>query len=89
MTLDQQYLQLTKKICNHISIPPVVSVHLPNPINDVEKPDEFGFIFLQDGCVGPFYTSLEDSLQQLWQQIPADTSFLSRCRLFITGYPCQ
>lgn len=70
MTLDQQYLQLTKKICNHISIPPVVSVHLPNPIDDAENPDKFGFIFLQDGSVGPFYTSLEDSLQQLWQQIP-------------------
>jgi uncharacterized protein (DUF4213/DUF364 family) len=70
MKFAQHYYRLASRVADAIDIPPVTAIHLPTPVDDKEKPDEFGFVFLADGSVGPFYTSLEDSLDKLWQLVP-------------------
>ncbi|MBT3205537.1 MAG: hypothetical protein HOM14_20480 [Gammaproteobacteria bacterium] len=70
MTLPDEYIELARQVSTSIQIPKVSSIHLPAIVDDVEKPDEFGFVFLQDGSAGPFYTSLNETLQQLWQLYP-------------------
>lgn len=70
MKLNREYRDLARRIGEHIELPPVVGLHLPKIVEDAEKPDEFGFVFLEDGSVGPFYTSLEDSLPRLWHRYP-------------------
>ncbi len=72
MTLTEQYIDLAKHISTAIPIPKISSIHLPDIVDDVEKPDEFGFVFLEDGSAGPFYTSLNETLQELWQLYPND-----------------
>lgn len=70
MTFSTEYYRLARKIMDCIDIPPVMGIHLPAIVDDAQKADEFGFLFLQDGSAGPFYSSLEDSLPQLWQLYP-------------------
>ncbi len=55
---------------SQIEIPAVAGIHLPRPVEEEQKADEFGFVFLADGTAAPFYTSLDDALQKLWQQYP-------------------
>lgn len=84
MNFAHEYLQLTQRICSVIEIPRVIGIHLPHPVAEEKKADEFGFVFLQDGTAAPFYTSLDDALQQLWRLYPdglscqADTLSLMR-----------
>lgn len=70
MNFAQEYLQLARNIMSQIDIPAVSGIHLPHPVEEEQKADEFGFVFLQDGTAAPFYTSLDDALQQLWQKYP-------------------
>ena len=70
MNITRETIELTKRIAQSIQIPAVSSIHLPEPVEQSEKPDEFGFVFLQDGSVGSFYTSLNDTLHELWQLYP-------------------
>ncbi len=70
MSIDRDYRELARHIAAHIELPAVAGLHLPRIVEEAEKPDEFGFVFLEDGSVGPFYTSLEDSLPRLWQRYP-------------------
>jgi len=70
MSISLEYLQLARKIADSLQIPAVSGIHLPSIVEDSEKPDEFGFVFLEDGSVGPFYTSLNDTLEKLWSIYP-------------------
>ncbi len=70
MKLSQEYRMLARRIASHIELPAVHGLHLPHSVEAAEKPDEFGFVFLEDGSVGPFYTSLDDSLPRLWHRYP-------------------
>jgi len=74
MSLSREYRELARRIADHVALPPVRGLHLPRIVEDAEKPDEFGFVFLEDGSVGPFYTSLEDSLPRLWHRHPDPSS---------------
>ena len=58
------------RIEQRIDLPRISGIHLPEMKIETTKKDEFGFVFLEDGNVGPFYVSLTDSLQQLWQMSP-------------------
>ena len=70
MSFANEHYQLAIKILDSLDVPPVSTLHLPQVVENVEKPDEFGFVFLADGSVGPFYTSLDDTLPQLWARYP-------------------
>lgn len=70
MNITEQIIKLARDIGKHIEIPNVSTMHLPQLVENPVKPDEFGFIFLQDGSAGPFYTSLDQALAELWQLYP-------------------
>lgn len=70
MKLASQYVELARRVAACIPLPRVTGIHLPVPVAEAEKADEFGFVFLQDGSVGPFYTSLDDTLPVLWRLYP-------------------
>ncbi|MGB0722888.1 MAG: Rossmann-like domain-containing protein [Gammaproteobacteria bacterium] len=65
MSVIPDYLQLIDRIRATTTVPDIVRVHLPEP--DPEDPyrDEFGFVILADGSVGPFYVCLDDTLARL------------------------
>lgn len=74
MIFAGEYYQLAHQVIDSIDIPLVIGIHLPVLVEDAQKADEFGFVFLQDGSAGPFYTSLEDSLHELWRLYPDGSS---------------
>jgi uncharacterized protein (DUF4213/DUF364 family) len=70
MSIDADYLELLDRIVE--SLPPVevTGLYLPDLIEDGSYRDEFGFVFLSDGSVGPFYVSLKPVLATLRQRFP-------------------
>ena len=60
MSINNDYQTLIKRILQQIDLPAIAEIHLPTAGD--ERDDEFGFIFLEDGSVGPFYTRLDDTL---------------------------
>jgi uncharacterized protein (DUF4213/DUF364 family) len=68
MTIKEEYLILIEKILTRIPLPAISSIHLPALKNTNEHKDEFGFIFLEDGSAGPFYTSLGNTLNTFWKR---------------------
>jgi uncharacterized protein (DUF4213/DUF364 family) len=72
MNFSTEYLELSRRLIARHPIPDVVSIHLPKLVDEPEKRDEFGFVFLADGTAAPFYTSLDDTLARLWRRFPPD-----------------
>lgn len=68
MTITQDYIELARSIDASIELPKVSGIYLPEPSDEEEYKDEFGFIFLDDDTVGPFYTSLPGELPRLWEE---------------------
>ena len=48
----------------------MAGLYLPQPVADETFRDEFGFVFLEDGSVGPFYVSMGGILADLWHRHP-------------------
>lgn len=69
MSIDADYAALVDSMA---VLPPVdvAGLYLPAPSNDGAYRDEFGFVFLADGSVGPFYVSLKPVLAELWRRFP-------------------
>ena len=65
MSYLQDYRRLLAQIEHAGPLPDIAEVLLPAARPAPEKKDEFGFVLLSDGCVGPFYTSLADTLIEL------------------------
>lgn len=70
MNFTQEYLELARMVMAQVRIPRVSGIHLPHPVAEEKKADEFGFVFLEDGTAAPFYTSLDNALERLWQLYP-------------------
>lgn len=70
MSINEDYLRLTDILA--AALPPiqVSAVYLPELIDDGVYRDEFGFVVLEDGSIGPFYVSLEPILRTLWGRYP-------------------
>ncbi len=83
MSIGSDYLALSKRILALPDIPGLARLYFP-PIPETatepatvdessrNKEDDFGFVILQDGSAGPFYTSFGDSLEYLHQHYPPD-----------------
>ena len=69
-SISRDYLHTGLQIADALARPRIVGLHLPTPVADETFRDEFGFVFLADGSVGPFYVSMGDILQTLWQRHP-------------------
>ena len=61
MSIVEQQKRLVAEVASAISPPPVVSVLLPPLPAPAGRRDEFGFLLLEDGSVGPFYLCLGDT----------------------------
>lgn len=74
MSIDGDYLELIDALI--ASLPPVdvTGLYLPAVIEDGAFRDEFGFVFLSDGSIGPFYVSLKPVLKTLWERYPRPES---------------
>ena len=83
MNFSSEYYQLARKLIDYLDIPPVTGIHLPVRVEDAQKADEFGFVFLEDGSVGPFYTSLDDTLHELWSLYPDGKGYTCKASLLI------
>jgi len=74
------------RVEQHINLPRISGLHLPELKAETTKKDEFGFLFLDDGSVGPFYTSYPDILGKLWQIFPDPGSVTLETMDTITGF---
>ncbi|HPE61948.1 MAG TPA: DUF364 domain-containing protein [Thiolinea sp.] len=70
MSLSHDLLAVAGHIEACLPLPAVTGLYLPPRHQDGVFRDEFGFVFLEGGAVGPFYVSLDDTLSLLWQQYP-------------------
>jgi len=70
MSFADEYHRLACTVAERLALPRLSGLQLPNPVEEAEKADEFGFVFLEDGSAGPFYTSLDDTLPELWKLYP-------------------
>jgi uncharacterized protein (DUF4213/DUF364 family) len=70
MNFTDKTIQLAQMVSGQIAIPAVDSILLPESTDNDESVDEFGLLVLQDGSIGPFYTSLDETLAECWQLYP-------------------
>jgi hypothetical protein len=70
MSINGDYLGLIETLANGLPAIDAVGLRLPEPVDDGRYRDEFGFVFLDDGSVGPFYVSLDTVLATLWERYP-------------------
>lgn len=64
--LSEQH-ELVRRIERRLQLPAVETLLLPPESASDEMKDNFGFVLLRDGSVGPFYTSLEGTRQWVEQ----------------------
>lgn len=69
MSIIPEYVQLAEKVQRVLPPRQVIALYLPK-IRDEEFRDDFGFVFLDDGSIGPFYVCLEGVLEALWKRYP-------------------
>jgi uncharacterized protein (DUF4213/DUF364 family) len=72
MAINQDYLALAETVADRMPIPDIAGLYLPLIPAEICFRDEFGFVFLADGSVGPFYVSLGDTLARLRASYPDD-----------------
>lgn len=89
MNFARQYRELVSTVLSRISIPAVSGIHLPRPVDEELKADEFGFVFLEDGTAAPFYTSLDDALERLWQMYPDGRTCQADIRTLVESLDSQ
>lgn len=70
MSIDADYLRLIDALA--AALPPVEirGLYLPGVVENGQYRDEFGFVFLSDGSVGPFYVSQKSVLRTLRERYP-------------------
>ena len=86
MSINDDYQRIGERIARHLGHPQIAGMHLPTPVDDEDFRDEFGFVFLADGSVGPFYVSMGGMLQQLWTRYPEPARFSADTAELLTGF---
>ncbi|RMG35206.1 MAG: hypothetical protein D6720_07720 [Gammaproteobacteria bacterium] len=74
-SLSTDYLELGHHLTEVLGAPRIQGLYLPKPGGDETFRDEFGFVFLEDGSVGPFYVSMDGILSTLWSRYPRPADF--------------
>ena len=69
-SINDDYRRIGEQIAVLLGRPRVTGLYLPEPVEDETFRDEFGFVFLADDGIGPFYVSMQDILPRLWQRYP-------------------
>lgn len=73
-TFRHDYQVLLRRIEGALTLPDISEVLLPAVRSEPKKKDEFGFVLLSDGSVGPFYISLADTLPELQRNMSRQTN---------------
>jgi uncharacterized protein (DUF4213/DUF364 family) len=89
MKINHDYLQLGKRLYDALGNPNISGLYLPAPVEDETFRDEFGFVLLDDGSVGPFYVSMGDILKTLWKRYPEPLSALVSTLDCLQGFEQQ
>lgn len=84
--LNQRYRSIGGRMADALGCPSVVGLYLPAPVQDETFRDEFGFVFLADGSVGPFYVSMGDILRTLWARHAEPDRFRSDAATLLSGF---
>ena len=69
-TIGEDYREIGERIVTLLGKPRVTGLYLPAPVADETFRDEFGFVFLDDGGIGPFYVSMQDILGGISRRYP-------------------
>lgn len=85
-SLGHDYRDIGVQLSQALDQPPVTGLYLPAPVADETFRDEFGFVFLADGSVGPFYVSMDDILQTLWARVPNHRAYRVDVDSLLTGF---
>ncbi len=67
MSYLENYQSLINRIDQSITVPAIKRILLPESNASEEIKDNFGFVILDDGTTGPFYTCLDNTLEWLHQ----------------------
>ena len=65
MSYPEACRELIQRIGESIPVPEIEEILLPRHTPAAGQEDEFGFVILEDGSVGPFYVCLGDTLKRL------------------------
>ncbi|MDJ0739902.1 MAG: DUF364 domain-containing protein [Gammaproteobacteria bacterium] len=84
-TLNDDMRALGERLVRELGGPRIDGLYLPEPVADETFRDAFGFVFLDDGSVGPFYVSLDDMLRRLWRRHPHPARFDADPRALLRG----
>jgi len=69
-TISDDYQEIGARIATLLGKPRINGLYLPEPVADETFRDEFGFVFLEDGGIGPFYISMQDILAGVSRRYP-------------------
>jgi uncharacterized protein (DUF4213/DUF364 family) len=83
--LNRRYRMIGGRMADALGCPSVAGLYLPAPVADETFRDEFGFVFLADGSVGPFYVSMGSILQTLWTRHARPDRFRSDAATLLSG----
>ncbi|HOP15563.1 MAG TPA: DUF364 domain-containing protein [Gammaproteobacteria bacterium] len=86
MALNDEYQRIGTLLARRLGGPAIGGLYLPAPVADETFRDEFGFVFLDDGSVGPFYVSLGELLRQLWQRHPHPADYCGDVASLLQGF---
>ena len=86
MSINGDYLALAGQLDAALPDAAVAGLYLPEPVEDETFRDEFGFVLLADGSVGPFYVSMGGLLAELWRQFPDPGSVRMPRRTLLSGF---
>ena len=86
MSLGADYLALGERLLAAFPDARITGLHLPQPVADESFRDEFGFVFLADGSIGPFYVSMGDLLVRLWRRHPDPVAWVMPAERVLAGF---
>lgn len=88
-SINSDYLDLAERLDIALKHPVINGLYLPAPVPDETFRDEFGFVFLDDGSIGPFYVSMGDILQNLWRRYAEPSRVNKPASGFLQGFVQQ
>ena len=84
--INEAYRQIGTQLAARLGHPAVSGLYLPAPVADETFRDEFGFVLLAVGRVGPVYVSMGDLPRMLWLRHPQPAQLRSDATTLLEGF---
>ena len=85
-SINSHYLTIGRELATRLGQAAVSGLHLPAAVPEETFRDEFGFVFLADGSVGPFYVSMGELLRDLWCRCPEPPAYRADALSLLQGF---